>query len=466
MRKRDGRSLFGGVTLGGEKVLHLGTQEVSTGAFRLFRMTKKNIQRYNTISGAWDDVTGIDLTGGETDFFSDCVVTESDFYLFTNKGIDAIRKYDGSGATVPLGGSPPKARFMAYITPYVLLGFTSSGGNDFPTKVQWCGTGTPENWSGSGSGSQLLSDDASHIRQVKKLSEYAMVYKEKSVYRGRKVSTAAVFDFIPFATGKGLYAPRSVADDGENHYYMGNQDFHLNNGVRVADIGKPVREYIFNRLNRSRNETCHSIHVEQFKEIWFYVTVTGMDWPTEVWKYNYEMDFWYFDTVAKCLTASPYKKVTTLTWDDVIGSWDQQTSFWDDQQGAASAPLIIFGNDQGNTSVLDSANVNDLGVAVDARLETKDYTGLEHNGLEYETRWLQFDLWASGNSVKLYYSLDYGSTWVFVSENELTAHIEKSTFWFDVIAKHIRFRMVQDGVSKNLTIRSFTPYFLDAGEIK
>lgn len=462
LRKRAGRSALGQKTLGAHPVLHLTTQEVSTGALRLFQMTKRNIRRYNTISGAWDDLTGVDLTGVDTDFFSDCVVTELDVFLFTNKGVDNIRKYDGSGNTADLGGSPPKAYFMDYITPYVMLGNVTQGGNRLPTKVQWCDTGQPEVWSGGNSGSQLLSDDPSHIRQVKKLRDYAMVYKEKSVYRGRKVSTPSIFDFGgPFSSGKGLYSPRALASDGENHYYMGLFDFHINNGVRILDIGGPVREYLFNRLNRSRNETCHAVHVEKYKEVWFYVTVTGMDWPTEVWKYKYDLDLWYFDTCSNIITGASFKQIRTLTWDDVVGPWNDQTSFWDNSQGGAAAPLSVFGDDLGRSMILDETTAKDLDDDYEATLETKDYTGIEHKGIEYDSRWLQFDIWAAGTSAKLYYSTDYGSNWNLVGTNTLTTSVEKSTFWFDVIAKHIRFRIMIDGV-----LRSFSPYFLDAGEIK
>lgn len=462
LKKREGRSVLGDVSLGAHKILHLDTFILSAGNIRLLRFTKQNVQQYNTVTNVWDDITGLDLTGAETDFFSSCVVTESDLFLFTNNIIDAPRKIVDGSNSANLGGSPPKCAFMEYVTPYVLLANIIN----LPSKVQWSGTGTPEVWSGGNSGSQILSDDPSFIRGMKKLRDYVMVYKELSVYRGRKVGTSSIFDFGgPLSSGKGLYSPRALSSDGENHYYMGLNDFHVNNGVRILDIGAPVREYIFNRLNRSLNTTCHSVHVEQYHEVWFYITISGMSWPTEVWKYNYEKDFWYFDTCPSIICASSYKQVSSITWNDGIGTWDEQTSFWDDSQGGASSARIIFGDTNGFVSQLDSGVVDDMGVAVTAKLETKDYTGIEHEGIEFETRWLQFDLWARGDSAKLYYSTDYGSTWSYVGENVLTDSIEKYTFWFDIIAKHIRFRVVQDGLSKQLVIRSFTPYFLSAGEI-
>lgn len=460
MKKRDGKSVIGGVSLGAQKILHLGTFETTSGNNRLIRHTKTNIQKYNTAQKRWDDITGADLTGSETDFTSSGVVTESDLYLSTNY-INNIRKYADTGVTANLGGSPPKAKFIEYVTPYVLLAYVDT----FPSKVAWCDTGQPEVWAGGNAGSVLLSDDSTYIRGMKKLRDYVFVYKEGSIYKGNKVATSDVFDFGgPFSTGKGLYSGRAIASDGENHYYMGLNDFHINNGVRIIDIGGPIREYLFNRLNRERNNTCHAIHMEYYKEVWFFVTVAGSDWPEEVWKYNYETGFWYFDTVANCTASINYKQSTSLTWDDLIGTWDQQIIHWDDQQGSTDAPIQVFGFDTGFTARLDSSLVNDMGQAVDARLDTKDFTGLTHNGIEFDSRFLQFDVWASGDTVKLSYSLDYGANWIFVGEKALGSSIERVIFYFDVIAKRIRFRLQAESLASRLIIRGFTPYYLAGTE--
>lgn len=467
MTKRAGRSVVSTVSLGAQKILHLGVFEITSGTQRLIRHTKQNVQRYLAATKAWEDITGADLTGGETDFFDHTVVSEFDMYLFTNF-IDRIRKYTDESTTQDLGGLPPFAKTIEYVSPYVLIGNIVSGGQAFPQKIQWSDTGQPEVWSGGNSGSQILADEPSAIRKIKKLLDYAFVYKEKSVYRGRKVSSSSIFDFGggPFVSGKGIASPRAVADDGQNHYYMGLSDFHINNSVRIIDIGKPVREYIFNRLNRARINTCHALHIELNKEVWFFITIGGFDWPTEVWKYNYERDFWYFDTVVNCLAAANYKQTVDLTWDTDPGNWEDEITFWDDQQGLLDAPFPVFGYTDGFCDRLNSNVVDDRGVAVDARLDTKDYTGLVHKGLEYDTRWMQFDVWArGGGNLKLWYSTDYGSNWVSVGSKEITPSTEKYNFYFDVIAPHIRFRLQIDGRGHFGTIRSFSPYFLDQPEI-
>lgn len=463
--KRPGKSALGGVSLGANQVLHLGIFEQSSGTVKLVRHTKKNVEVYNTSSGAWDDYTGNDLTGSATDFFDSTVVTEYDMYVFTNGIVDVIRKMLDSTNSAALGGSPPKAACLEYMTPYLLLGNVEISGSRYPYEVAWCDTGEPEIWTGGNSGGDLLSDEPSGIRRIKKLKNYAMVYKEKSVYRGYQVGPPDIFDFSCLALGKGIYAPRAIADDGNFHYYMGLQDFYRNDAVRSDPFGGPVREYIFNRINRASNTACHALHVEQYKEIWFFINTTGFSIANEVWKYNYELDFWYFDTVKNALCSTMYKQTAFSSWNQTPKTWNEQAGNWDKQSGVTDAPLPVMGFDTGFVGRMDANIYDDFGVAVDTHLDTKDYSGITTKGLERDTRFLQVDIWARGNTASLYYSTDYGTTWVFVGENELGTRIEKTTFWFDVICKHIRFRIEQKGLSKNLILRSLQSYYVDNGEI-
>src|SRR3990167_219247 len=467
MQKREGRSVLGGIMLGGQKVLHLGVLELTGGTQRLIRHSKQNVERWNAGAEAWEDITGLggDLTGTELDFTQSTVVTESDLYLFTQRK-DAIKKYGDSGQIADLGGSPPKAKTIEYLSPYVMIGNVLSGATELPQKVQWCDTGAPEVWSGGNSGSALLSDEPSFIKRIKKLYDYAFIYKEKSVYRGRQVGGSSIFDFGgPFYEGKGIAAARAIAGNGSSDFYMGLFDFHENNAVRINDIGAPVREFIFNRLNRARIETCFSIHVELYKEVWFYITTVGADWPNEVWKYNYERGFWYFDTVKNCLTAANYKQTVSLTWNTYKKKWSEAVGTWNTVGGLSDALFQVFGYEDGFVDRVDPSVSNDRGVSVSAKIETKDYTGLLHRGIEEDSRFQQFDVWASGRGkLKLSYSLDYGSSWIYVGENDLPTTTEKITFWFDVIAKHIKFRLQVDGLNDTASIRSFTPYFLTGVE--
>lgn len=470
LRKRDGRTQLGQPTIGNKNIIHLDTFPLSTLEIKLMAHTIKNIMKYNTATSNWDDVTGVDMSGTATDFFDSCTIPEQDLYIFTNY-IDNIRKYNNAGVTGVLGGSPPKAKFVEYMAPYLFLGYVNESGLAIPTKGRWCDTNNPELWVGNNAGSQLFTDDATPIRKVKKLANNLFVYKGGMSYRGWLVSTSDIFNFIPHDSSRGLYSPRALSDGNGAHYFMGNQDFHVNNGVRIDDIGGAIREFIFNRLNRTLNENCFSIHVEQFKEVWFFIVVSGETNPTEVWKYKYDLGYWYKDTIPYHLTGTNYKIVRSLTWDDIPTAWDMYAARWDESSGQADAPIQIFGDAAAHAIYRDSLSTSDNGTVITARQESQDYTGLASGnsgkiGPEEDQEWLQMDFWAKGSAVDIYYSTDFGTSWIFVETRTLTSIIEKHTVYVDVISPQIRFRFDSSGNSGFFTFRSMIPYYLDSGEIE
>jgi len=472
MRKRDGKSQFGDPSIGNLNFIHLDVFSMSNKIQRLMAHTRRQVYNYNTSTKKFDDLTGWnDLTGGDTDYFDSCTIPELDWYLFTNY-VDNIRKIANVGNSSDLGGSPPKAKCIEYMTPYVFIANLNQGGLASPTKGAWCDTGNPENWAAGGNsnaGSHLFTNDPSEIMRVKKMGEYLFVYKAGMSYRGWLVSTADIFDFITHSLDRGLYAPRSLVDADSKHFYMGANNFHVNNGVRIDDIGESVREYVFGRLNRSVNNSCFAMPVLEFKEIWFFITVTGHDVPTEVWKYKYDLGFWYKDTVFNVLCGTNYKRTSGVRWIDLIGTWLDQTWRWSDQTGQADSPLQVFGNDKGICVVRDPLKHNDNGDIYIGRMETRDYCGIGDSGqigIEDDQEWYQLDFFASGSSVDIYYSTDEGNNWKFLKTKELTQEIKKNSVFFDVVAPTIRFRIENRDPIGFFTLRSLIPYYLDSGNIE
>ena len=469
LRKRDGKSQFGQPTPGNKNIIHLSTFPLSTLAINLMAHTITNILKYNTGANNWDDITGVDMTGGATDFLDDCTIPEFDRYIFTNY-IDNIRKYDNSGVTLDLGGQPPKARYCEYITPYLVIANLNENGLAIPTKIRWADTGKPEVWAGVNSGSQLLTDDATPIRRIKKLAGNLFVYKAGMIYRGGLVSTSDVFQFPIHDTSHGLYAPRALVEANSGHAYMGNQDFHINNGIRIDDIGGPIREFIFNRLNRSLNETCFALHVEQYQEVWFFITVSGQTSPTEIWKYAYQTGFWYKDTINPLLTATNYKIIQALTWDQIPIAWDMYPARWDDASGQAGSPIQVFGNNSGLALYRDATRVDDLGSVVTAKQETRDYTGLGGDGsvigIEQDQEWMQVDFWAKGTAVNVFYSTDFGDNWTFIEKKTLTKIMERHTTFFNIIAPQVRVKFESPGLNDFFTFRSAIPYYIGSAEVE
>jgi hypothetical protein len=467
MRKRPGKTTIGAQTPNSDQIMGYGLLQLSSGTKHLVRASKRVIQALNTTTNAWSTISIAAFTSGDEDFFSFANVTESDLLISSNYK-DAMYKWDGSGNQVLLGGSPPKAKYLAYVTPYLLAGCTDDGASVEPWRIAWCDTDDPENWSTGNSGEALVTDEPSVIQNIAKLNEFVAVYKKDSLAIGAKVDTEDVFQFSTVKTGVGLLSPRAFADVEGKHFFMGRNDFFVWNGIRVDSIGTAVREHIFSRINSTKVARCFALHVQEQTEVWFFILSTSDTWPVEVWKYNYRYGFWYFDSCNNITAGIKWENVSSLTWDDLTGTWDQQQTSWDGFSTSEGTEQIMLGTSTGLSFKLDYTVTNDLGVEVDARFISKDFSA---DSYEFGARWLKFDVWAKG-PCKLYvdYSTDFGSTWTNIpwqssqTYADTTGDMAKYEWYFDVWAKHIRFRLRNAESNEPFYVQQFYPYYLNREE--
>lgn len=466
LRKRPGKSIVGSAISDNNPILGLGKFEDNSGIKYAVRASKTALERYNTAASAWQSIADIAFQGDDDDFFHFTTVTEEGIFVVTN-GYNNIRKWTGSGNTALLGGSPPKAKFCAYLSPYLLLAHIDDGSSVNPWKVQWPDTGNCQQWTGGSSGSDTLGDEPSPIQNIMKLNEYAAVYKKESLWLLNKVSTSDIFQKTCVRSGIGLGGSRALAEAEGVHYFMSLNDFYQWNAMQPVSIGGPVRDEVFGRIDRNRMNRCFAVHVQELTEIWFFVVISGGDWPTEVWKYNYRNGFWYYDTCAELTAAMKWEKILSEDWnDDTPGSWDEALNIWDSGDSIAAWEEILFGKKDGNTTKLNYNVADDDGVAVEGIFETKDFIG---NSLELKSRWLQADFWARGSpGARLYfdYKIDGSDKWVNVPHSsskayaELTEDAVQYFFYFDVYASEIRYRVRNAESGEIFYIKAFFPYYL------
>ena len=468
MRKRPGKTTVGAQTPNSDQIMGYGLLQLSSGSKHLVRASKRSIQRLNTGTTTWETISIVSFTSGDEDFFSFANVTEANRLVSTNFK-EAPYKWGGSGNQALLGGSPPKAKYAAYLTPYLLLAYTDDGVSVEPWRAAWCDTDNSEVWSGGNSGEALLTHEPSPIQNIAKLNEYAAVYKKDSLYAGIRVDPPDIFRFgDPVKTGVGLAAPKAFAEAEGFHYFMSSNDFYRWNGNRLEPIGAAVREHIFSRINKSKIARCFALHVQEQTEVWFFILTSSDSWPTEVWKYNYRFGFWYFDECAGITAGIKWENSTSITWNDIVGTWDQQQTSWDGFSTGVGTEEIMLGNSAGLSAKLDYTTTNDFGSAVEGRFISKDFIA---DSNELGARWMRLDLWAKGPG-KLYvdYSDDFGSNWTNIpwqssqSYADLTGVIAKYEWYFDVWANNIRFRMRNAESNETFYLQQFFPYYLNRGE--
>ncbi len=458
IRKREGSRSLGSesVPIAGENgVQHTVVYPTSSESIRLIRCSKQTIELFNTVSSAWDNITGsLILTGDDDSYWDDAVV--NDKLILTNYVNNLLSYTDGDSGVAEVAGSPPNCKFLEYLSPYLVAGFVSTGVNNHMI-VKWPDTGTLTSWSTGNASSALLDHNGDAIRGLKRLNEYCVAYKKASIYLGRPVSTSEVIKWDLQEVGTGLMNHRTVAEHKGNHYFMGLNDFHVFNGVRSESIGQKIREQVFLSRNAERDSRHHAVHVKDYDEVWFFIVSIGNDWPSDIWKYNYRYDFWYYDTCDRYRTGTEWFIQASTTIDDLVGTIDEQGGSIDNYLSTTNAPSYVFGTQFGLTLRLDPTTNNDrLTVPISARYDSGDLTG---EIFENYKRWLMLDFWAKGNALTVFYSTDYGDSWKKVKEVELTGSISQHRVYFDVVAEHIRFRFENREAGQTFFLRQFQAYY-------
>ena len=457
LRQRMGHASYGTAAMS-SAVLHLAFFQQSDLTFLMIRISATKTEVYNSGTDVWDDITksGVDWTGTEgIDFFDHAVL--ADTLLLTN-GIDNIQAYPGTGLCADLGGSPPKAKYAESYSDYAVLAHVIDGGTTYPTRVQWCDTGDPTNWSSGNAGSFDLADDPDPIVGVKKLNEFIIVYKEDSIYTGRLVDSVSVFQFTLQVTGIGLLNNRCVIDHNGLHYFLAkNGNIYAFNGVRAESVGDEIRTNLFPRLNSDRLETCHARKNKEDRVIEFYITAGSSNWPEESWSINYENGTIFKNLVDSVTTSSDFKDTSGQeTWDDDSNTWDSDTTRWDEGLGGTGFKFPLIGKSDGVVAKELTDTLNDASTAICQQYITKDFHFEEH---EKYKRWLTIEFWARGDSLSLDYSIDFGLTWTSIPKDStttdftLTSTMTHYCAYFDVKSPYTRFRFQNKTLSESFRLR-------------
>jgi hypothetical protein len=126
-----------------------------------------------------------------------------DYFIFGDGVL--MKKYDGT-TWADLGGTPPALTCLeVYLNR--LWGVTAL------TKLQWCKTGNPEDWSGTDDAGYMMVDNAGGdaITAIKAYRGYLFVWTQTSMFVmfGDDVSN---FSLVQIPEGKGCYSHFSVVD--------------------------------------------------------------------------------------------------------------------------------------------------------------------------------------------------------------------------------------------------------------
>lgn len=460
IRKKLGTTAMGSSL--GERVQKIVELKVGTLTY-VVRIGNTKIELYDQAGGTWSDIAGSALTGGASDRIDTAqpLLSGARVLTFTNHK-DNIRKYTGTGNTADLGGTPPLAKFMVEYGSYLVLAYITDGGNTYTMRVQWCDTGDIETWSGGNSGSRDLVEDGKDITGISLFGNYLTIHKESSIYIGYLVSSSDIFKFERKNTEVGAVCYDTIKNlpTGEQ-IFLARDGIHLFNGISAPLIPSPIMDEIRENMNSEQVLKSYAEVVPELDEYWVGVPIGSQTEPETIYKYNFRTRQCYKDVRLLTTAISTYINTDALRWVDMSNTWQADTGRWNDINVLALFPKIIFGESGGITVNREEEN-DDNGTAISSWWVSKDFECTDKGLL---ARWLEIEIWAKGNTMKVEYSTDAGSTWTeitsFSTGSSLTLSADYPSDdsplqgWFDVVSTKIRFRFSNNVSAENMYLKQF-----------
>lgn len=164
---------------GSTPIVGLDFMEFNSGTQFLNAVAGTKFFTSSGLSGTMADVTGVlTITAGQNNFWT--AVHYNDLQIWFGGAPNAPFKYSGSGNGAALGGSPPSA-YTAFVANNRIFAIGSSSN---PSRIQWPILADPEDWTGTGSGSQDVqkNDGEALMFGVPLDADTAILFKNSSTH--------------------------------------------------------------------------------------------------------------------------------------------------------------------------------------------------------------------------------------------------------------------------------------------
>lgn len=461
LKKRCGISVIDEVVGGTGLEIMAGREFLREGVAYNVRVGLDKTEVYDTTNTEWDDITkdATDWTGDTDDIFDTAIplLTGMPILCITN-GKDAIQKWTGTGLCVDLGGTPPIAKFIQEYKTYLICA-NIQGGTVYPQRVQWCDTAAPETWDSGNAGAVDLVEDGEDITGLNVFGNYICVHKKSSINLGYGVSSDNIFQFDRRSTGVGTIANNSIVNlpTGEQ-IFVAKDGIRIFNGITAPLIDSPINDEIRNSLNANKAHKSYGLLITEKDEVWLGIPIGSEEYGTTIYKYNYKNKVLYKDSRTNATAMWRGASTNALAWDDFDESitWDDVEYRWDDISFSTDSDQINIGTTTGFVYKVDTSVLTDAGTNVDAYWDSKDFQDAQDN----ICRWKGLELWATGGSVKVYYSIDEGTTWVEASNSpvaltdQMPSYTSPLMIYFDTISTKLRIRFKNDS-AETLNIKQF-----------
>ena len=297
--------------------------------------------------------------------------TSGTLRLIRTNAANALDYWDGTGNFQDVGGTPPAARDITTTADRVVLFNVTSGGTNYPHRVQWSDSNDMATWGASNFAD--LSQTNDDIIAGQALGPLNMaIYKSHSLFLGTAQAALVPFQFQFIAAISGPVSPAALVVGEDAHYWLGvDNNIYRYDGTslpRVVSAG--LVSTLTTTVMQGSEDLIHGafVHGDNESEVWWWIprsSSTGVRLDRAV-SFNTRTNAVHYHSFANSITAAhEWSRRATLSWEDLTGTWDNIANTyptWDDMN---SGSLItgILGDASGNIFRFGFGN-NDNGTAI------------------------------------------------------------------------------------------------------
>ena len=333
--------------------------QILDGSTILFAGTQTKL--YKAGSSTWEDVTdAVDYTGSASSRW--CFAQQGNVTLAVNK-VDPSQYYlHGTSTDFDALTGMPKASLVEAVGNFILIGDYNDG-TDYVDGWGCSAIGDYTDWTADIDTQCTygrLYDTPGQLTALKRLADYAIYYKRKSMYLARYVGTPSVWEFSLVSDIIGAVSNESVVRVGTTHYFVSEDNFYAYDTASVNPIGEQIKEWFNTDCNNSKRSLIQGLHNQQAGVVyWFYPQ--GTSTTLNAWvAYNYRSQKWGKGSLN--IEAAVQYVYGGLTYDELDAIYTTYNSFpsvsYDDLNPTGSSLLPAIFNTSHRIQTLTGASVS------------------------------------------------------------------------------------------------------------
>ena len=137
-----------------------------------------------------------------------------------------------------------------------------------------------------------LYDTPGPLLGLRRLRDYAIYYKRRSMYLARYVGSPTVWEFSLVSDNVGSVSQASIVNVGSVHYFLSDDNFYSFDSSNIQPVGTAIRDWFNGDCNNLYRHLTEAVHDQNLGLIFWYYP-SGQSTTLNAWvSYNYNTAQW------------------------------------------------------------------------------------------------------------------------------------------------------------------------------